>query len=133
MDGILGSSTPRSGTITVLVVDDHPVVREGLVSLLTATADIDVVGTACDGAEAVELAALHRPRIVLMDLSMPNVGGAEATGLILSRTRATRVVVLTAFNDREQLGRALATGASSYVLKDAPPEQLREAVRAAAR
>ena len=118
--------------IRVLIADDHPVVREGLVSLLSASADIEVIATACDGAEAVDLAAHDTPDVVLMDLAMPNVGGAEATERLASLDPGVRVVVLTAFGDRPQLSRALAAGAYGYLLKDAAPDELRAAVRAAA-
>ena len=118
--------------IGVLVADDHPVVRQGLISLLSATGDIEVVATADDGAQAVELAAMCRPDVVLMDLSMPRVNGAEATEAIVAANAAARVVVLTAFCDREHLDRALSAGACAYVLKDAAPRALLAAVRSAA-
>jgi DNA-binding NarL/FixJ family response regulator len=116
----------------VLVADDHPVVRHGLLSLLSTASDIEVVGTACDGVEAVEMAGACRPDVVLMDLSMPRMNGAEATEAIVAAVPRARVVVLTAFGDRERLDRALAAGACAYVLKDAAPAALLAAVRGAA-
>jgi DNA-binding NarL/FixJ family response regulator len=116
----------------VLVADDHPVVRHGLLSLLSTASDIEVVATARDGVEAVELAAGYRPDVVLMDLSMPRMNGAEATEAIVAAGAGARVVVLTAFGDREHLDHALAAGACAYVLKDAAPAALLAAVRSAA-
>jgi DNA-binding NarL/FixJ family response regulator len=117
----------------VLIVDDHGVMREGLTRLFDTADDIDVVGTARDGEEAVALAAEHHPRVVLMDLSMPNMDGAEATRKILGADPDTQVVILTSFSYREQILSALDAGAIGYVLKDAEPAELIEAVRAAAR
>jgi len=122
----------RTMTIQVLVADDHPVVRAGLVSLLTTGPDIEVVATACDGAEAVELTAAHRPDVVLMDLSMPRMCGAEATRAIMAAGSRARIVILTAFSDRSRVGAALDAGAVGYLLKDAEPRALIGAVRAAA-
>jgi DNA-binding NarL/FixJ family response regulator len=116
----------------VLVADDHPVVRHGLLSLLSTASDIEVVATAEDGVQAVELAAACRPDVVLMDLAMPRMNGAEATEAIVARDAAARVVVLTAFGDREHLDRALGAGACAYVLKDAEPAALLAAIRRAA-
>jgi DNA-binding NarL/FixJ family response regulator len=119
--------------IGVVIADDHAVVREGLVRLLGATPDIEVLGTARDGEEAVRLAADLRPRVVLMDLAMPNVDGAEATRRIVAADGGTEVVVLTSFSDREQILSALDAGAIGYLLKDAEPGDLIEGIRAAAR
>jgi DNA-binding NarL/FixJ family response regulator len=117
----------------VLIVDDHGVMREGLSRLFDTADDIDVVGTARDGEEAVALAAEYRPRVVLMDLSMPSMDGAEATRKIVGADPDTQVVILTSFSDRKQILSALDAGAIGYVLKDAEPAELIEAVRAAAR
>jgi DNA-binding NarL/FixJ family response regulator len=119
--------------IRVLVVDDHPVVRAGLTSLLATADDIEIPATARDGAEAVALAAEHSPGVVLMDLSMPRMGGVEATRRILRAGHCLRVVILTAWSDRAAIGAALRAGATGYVLKDAEPSLLIGAVRAAAR
>jgi DNA-binding NarL/FixJ family response regulator len=119
--------------IGLLIVDDHAVVREGLVRLLDATPDIEVLGAARDGEEAVRLAAEHHPRVVLMDLAMPNMDGAEATRRIVAADPGIEVVILTSFSDREQILSALDAGAIGYLLKDAEPSELVEGIRAAAR
>jgi DNA-binding NarL/FixJ family response regulator len=119
--------------IGLLIVDDHAVVREGLVRLLDGTPDIEVLGAAADGEEAVRLAAEHHPRVVLMDLAMPNMDGAEATRRIVAADPGIEVVILTSFSDREQILSALDAGAIGYLLKDAEPSELVEGIRAAAR
>jgi DNA-binding NarL/FixJ family response regulator len=119
--------------IRLLIADDHGVVRAGLEQLLATFEGVEVVGAAADGAEAVELCASRHPDVVLMDLEMPNVDGIEATRRIAARSPATQVVVLTSFSDRERILRALDAGAVGYVLKDAAPHALEEAIRAAAR
>jgi DNA-binding NarL/FixJ family response regulator len=119
--------------IGLLIVDDHAVVREGLTRLIDATPDIEVLATARDGEEAVRLAAEHCPRVVLMDLSMPNMDGVEATRRIVAAGEQTEVVILTSFSDREQILGALDAGAIGYLLKDAEPSALIEGIRAAAR
>jgi DNA-binding NarL/FixJ family response regulator len=119
--------------IGVVIADDHAVVREGLSRLLESATGIEVLAKASDGAEAVALAAEHRPQVVLMDLAMPVVDGAEATRRIVAADPSTQVVILTSFSDREQIVRALDAGAIGYLLKDAEPGDLIEGVRAAAR
>jgi len=118
--------------IRVLVVDDHAMVRTGLVAMLAADGDIEVVAQASDGRAAVTEAVAAMPDVVLMDLSMPVVDGVEATRSVLAALPSTRVVVLTTFADQDRVRRALAAGAVGYQLKDAEPETLRDAVRAAA-
>lgn len=118
--------------IRVLVVDDHAMVRAGLTTLLEAEGDIAVVGSAGDGAAAVDAAADSLPDVVLMDLSMPVVDGAEATRRVLAAVPDTKVVVLTSFSDRARVSEALAAGAVGYQLKDCEPAELLGAVRAAA-
>jgi DNA-binding NarL/FixJ family response regulator len=119
--------------IRILLVDDHPVVRMGLRGMLDAEPDLAVVGEASSGAEGVELALAERPDIVLMDLRMPGGDGVEATGRILSSAPGVRVMVLTTFESDRDILRAIEAGASGYLLKDASPAELAEAVRAAAR
>jgi len=119
--------------IRLLIADDHGVVRAGLEQLLATFEGVELVGAAADGAEAVALCASRQPDVVLMDLEMPKVDGIEATRRIAERSPATQVVVLTSFSDRERILRALDAGAVGYVLKDAAPHALEEAIRAAAR
>ncbi len=120
--------------IRLLLAEDHPVVRAGLERLLANEDDIELVGAAANGAEAVELAAELRPDVVLMDLSMPVLNGVEATRQIAAaHAGEVSVVVLTSFSDREQIMAALDAGASGYLLKDVEPEELVRGVRAAAR
>jgi DNA-binding NarL/FixJ family response regulator len=119
--------------IRVLVADDHGVVRSGLQQLLAGEGDIEVVGAAADGEEAVRLAAEHEPDVVLMDLSMPRVDGIQATRRVGEACPACRVVVLTSFSDRERILQAIDAGAVGYLLKDAEPDELLRGVRAAAR
>jgi DNA-binding NarL/FixJ family response regulator len=120
--------------IRLLLAEDHPVVRAGLERLLANEDDIELVGSAGNGEEAVELADRIRPDVVLMDLSMPVMDGIEATNRIVkAHDGAVSVVVLTSFSDREEIMAALDAGASGYLLKDAEPHELLAGVRAAAR
>jgi DNA-binding NarL/FixJ family response regulator len=118
--------------IRVLVVDDHAMVRAGLVAVLAADGDIEVVAQAANGELAVAEAAATTPDVVLMDLSMPVVDGVEATRRVMAVAPTTRIVVLTSFADHDRVRRALEAGAVGYQLKDAEPATLRDAVRAAA-
>ena len=118
--------------ITVLLVDDHQLVRAGLAALLGSSPGLVVVGEASDGREAVELVRSLAPDVVLMDLSMPVLDGVEATRQVLVERPATHVVVLTSFSDRERVSDALAAGAVGYLLKDCDPRDLLAAVRSAA-
>jgi len=122
-----------SAPITVLIVDDHAVVRSGLRAYLETQPDLEVVAEAASGREAVQLAAEHVPDVVLMDLVMPEMDGVEATRRIRDASPRTRVVVLTSFHDDVHIFPAIKAGALSYLLKDIGPEELGEAVRAAAR
>ncbi|MDR7276698.1 response regulator transcription factor [Catenuloplanes atrovinosus] len=119
--------------IKILLVDDHPVVRDGLRGMLGAEPDLDVVGEAGSGLEAVTAARALRPDVVLMDLRMPGVDGATATGLILSELPQVRVVVLTTYDTDADILRAVEAGASGYLLKDASRAELTDAIRAAGR
>ena len=120
-------------TIKVLVVDDHPVVRGGLVGWLDAQQDLTVVGEAADGQEALALVAAAEPDVVLMDLRMPRMDGVTATERLAARHPAVRVLVLTTYDTDADIVRAVAAGATGYLLKDTPLPQLADAVRAAAR
>ncbi|MBC7893903.1 MAG: response regulator transcription factor [Cytophagaceae bacterium] len=117
----------------VLVVDDHPIVRSGIVSVLATQPDFEVVGEAADGAEAVGLALRLEPDLVLMDLRMPARGGASATEEILAARPATRVVILTTYATDGEVLRAIEVGAVGYLLKDVPHEELFRALRAVLR
>ena len=119
--------------IRVLLADDHPVVREGLRGMLAAEQDIAVVAEAASGAEAVAMAATHRPDVVLMDLRMPHGDGVEATAAILDATPGARIVVLTTYETDADIMRAVEAGAVGYLLKDTPTAALGNAIRAAAR
>jgi DNA-binding NarL/FixJ family response regulator len=119
-------------SIRVLVVDDQAAVREGLATLLDLTPGIEVVGTARDGAQAVELVAEHRPAVVLMDLHMPGVDGIQATEQITREHPGVRVVVLTTYADDASIQGALRAGALGYLTKDADRVQIARAVQAAA-
>jgi len=119
--------------IRVAVVDDHTIVRNGLVALLGAHADLEIVGAVGDGEAAVALCVEQRPDVVLMDLSMPGVGGIEATRRIAAEAPGVQVVVLTSFMDRERIVDALSAGAVGYLLKDAEPEELIRGIHTAAR
>jgi DNA-binding NarL/FixJ family response regulator len=119
--------------IRVLLADDHPVVREGLRGMLAAEQDIAVVAAAASGAEAVAMAATHRPDVVLMDLRMPHGDGVEATAAILDATPGARIVVLTTYETDADIMQAVEAGAVGYLLKDAPTAALGNAIRAAAR
>ncbi|TFV52490.1 response regulator transcription factor [Blastococcus sp. TF02A_35] len=119
--------------ISVVVVDDHPVVRGGLVGWLASQEDLDVVGEAGDGLEALALVAAARPDVVLMDLRMPRMDGVTATARIGEAHPDVRVLVLTTYDTDADIVRAVAAGATGYLLKDAPLPQLADAVRAAAR
>jgi DNA-binding NarL/FixJ family response regulator len=117
-------------TIRVLIADDQPVVRDGLAMLLGLIDDVEIVATAADGIEAVERARSHLPDIVLMDLRMPRLEGAEATRQILASLPDTRVLVLTTYADDEFLFPALQAGARGYLTKDATAEEIEHAIRA---
>jgi DNA-binding NarL/FixJ family response regulator len=119
--------------IRVLIADDHAVVRAGLAQLLQTFAEVELVGAAANGEEAVSLCAERLPAVVLMDLEMPVLDGIEATRRIRAAQPEVAVVVLTSFSDRERILRALDAGAVGYLLKDAEPDELARAIQAAAR
>ena len=119
-------------TIGVLVVDDQSMVRAGFRMLLGGEEDIDVVAEASNGREAVEKAARFKPTVVLMDIRMPELDGLQATREILAANPAARILILTTFDLDEYIYEALSAGASGFVLKDDPPEQLIAAIRTVA-
>ena len=118
--------------LRLLIADDHPAFRAGLRLLLESLDDVEVVGEAATGAEAVELAVEHLPDVVVMDLQMPGVGGIEATRAIVARAPEVNVLVLTMFEDEDSVFAALRAGARGYVLKGAGQEELARAIRAIA-
>jgi DNA-binding NarL/FixJ family response regulator len=118
--------------IRVLLVDDQHLIRSGLRMLCEAQPDLEVVGEADNGREAVILAGRLAPDVVVMDLRMPGVDGITATGRILAERPAARVLVLTTFGDDDHLYPALTAGACGFLLKDAPPEELLDGIRRAA-
>ena len=119
--------------IRVLLAEDHAIVRNGLVELLAEAEDVEVVATAADGEQALASVAELRPDVVLMDISMPKVDGIRATASIAQADPDVRVVMLTAFSDRDRVVSALDAGAVGYLLKDAEPDEVLEAIRAASR
>jgi DNA-binding NarL/FixJ family response regulator len=117
----------------VLLVDDHRLVRAGLAGLIDAAPDLDVVGEAADGRQAIDVARRTAPDVVLMDVSMPVLDGIAATRELLGEQPALRIVALTSFAESAKVGEMLRAGAVGYLLKDCDPDQLLDAVRAAAR
>jgi DNA-binding NarL/FixJ family response regulator len=118
--------------IDVLIVDDQALVRAGFEVLVDSAEDLAVVGTAADGAEAVELAARTRPDVILMDIRMPVMDGLDATARILAADHATKVLMLTTFDLDEYVFGALRAGASGFLLKDTPPADLLDGIRVVA-
>ncbi|MFI6787377.1 response regulator [Nonomuraea sp. NPDC050383] len=119
--------------VRIVVVDDHPVVRDGLREIFAASDDFEVVGEAADGAEALVVALRTRPDVVLLDLRMPKMGGAEVIRRLREQAPGIRVLVLTTFDDDADVLPAIEGGATGYLLKDTPRADLRRAVLAASR
>jgi DNA-binding NarL/FixJ family response regulator len=119
--------------ISVLIADDHGVIRDGLGRLIDALEDIELAGTANDGAQAVERSRELEPDVVLMDLDMPTMDGIEATRRIVEERPGTAVLVLTSFSDRARILGALSAGACGYLLKDASSDEVADGIRAASR
>lgn len=115
--------------IRVLIADDHPVVRKGLAAFLVPRNGVEVVGEAANGREAVELARTLQPDVILMDMLMPEMNGAEATRLITEEVPHVRVLILTSFSDSDILAETLSSGALGYLLKDSQPDDLLQAIR----
>ncbi|TDW89697.1 LuxR family two component transcriptional regulator [Kribbella pratensis] len=118
--------------IRLVIADDHPIVRDGLSGMFAADPDFEVVGEAGDGAEAIRLAEALRPDVILMDLQMPGVDGVAAIGQLADRGVRARVLVLTTYDTDGYVVPAIEAGATGYLLKDAPRDELLRAVRAAA-
>src|ERR1700730_2186130 len=119
--------------IRLLIVDDHPVVRDGLSGIFAGDPDFEVIGQAANGVEAVRQAEELQADVVLMDLRMPEMGGVEAIKLLRKRTPSVHVIVLTTYDTDNDVLSAIEAGATGYLLKDAPREELIRAVRAAHR
>ena len=116
-------------SLRILIADDHPLFRKGMRTLLTATADTEVIGEATTGQEVIELAATLQPDVILMDLQMPGVNGIEATRQILQTSPHIRILVITLFEDDASVFSALRAGARGYALKDAREEEMLRAIR----
>lgn len=116
-------------TIRVMVVDEHGMVRKGIIAFLKSSPDIQIIGEARDGREAVELCKQLQPDVILMDLQMPEMDGITATRLIHQQHPSIRIIALTSFPDRDKVQAALAAGAISYLLKNVSGEDLAEAIR----
>lgn len=120
-------------TIRVLIVDDHPMVAEGIQSILESFDEIEVVGTLGSGQEAVDQATELAPDVILMDLNMPGLGGLSATEIILERLPDTRILILSMHDSPEYISTALSHGAKGYVLKDVPTDEIKQAIDAVMR
>ena len=124
------ATSPASVTaIRVMTVDDHPIFRDGLAALLSFYKDFELVAEAADGAQAVQLFRIHRPDVTLMDLSMPVMGGAQATEAITSEFPDARIIALTTYEGDADIHRALRAGARGYLLKDVLRNQIADAIR----
>lgn len=128
----LGTPGTPAAVIRLLIADDHPIVRDGLSGMFSDEPGFEVVGQAADGAEAVRLAGLLQPDVILMDLRMPTMDGVTAIGELASRGVAARVLVLTTYDTDSHVLPAIEAGATGYLLKDAPRAELLRATRAAA-
>lgn len=120
----------NSPTTRVLIVDDHPMVAEGIQSILESYDQIEVVGTLSSGQEAVDQATELGPDVILMDLNMPGLGGLSATEIILERLPDTRILILSMHDSPEYISTALSHGARGYVLKDVPTDEIKQAIDA---
>jgi two-component system NarL family response regulator len=117
-----------SDPVRVLIVDDHPMVAEGIQSILETYDDVNVVGTLGNGQDAVDQVATLRPDVILMDLNMPKLGGLSATEILLERDPDTRILVLSMHDSPEYIASALSHGAMGYILKDVPTDEIKQAI-----
>jgi len=120
---------PAETKIRVLIADDHTVIREGLTLLLSPIPDIEVIGTASNGRDAVDLVTSRKPDVVVMDLHMPIMDGADAMKLIRELSPDTKLIVLSSYKERDEVLRAIDSGANAYLLKDGPVDELAAAIR----
>jgi NarL family two-component system response regulator LiaR len=125
----MSTGNAEGDKITIMIVDDHAIVRQGLRTYLDLQPDMQVVGEAADGRQAIDMARDLLPDIVLMDLVMPNVDGVEATRGVTSASPSTRVIVLTSFSEDEQVFASIKAGAQGYLMKDVLPSELARAIR----
>ncbi|MGE4326470.1 MAG: response regulator [Pseudodonghicola sp.] len=121
-------SAEQTLPVRVLIVDDHPMVVEGLEAILESYDDIEVVGALCDGQAAVDRAQALAPDVILMDLNMPKLGGLSATEILLERAPDARILILSMHDSPEYIASALSHGAMGYVLKDVPTEKIKQAI-----
>src|SRR5579862_300739 len=124
------SGRAMNDPIRILIVDDHTVVRQGLVALLNTVPDLMVIGEAADGQEAIEAHRKYKPDVTLMDLRLPKLGGADAISQIREESPGARIIVLTTFDGDEDIYRALQAGAKGYLLKGMDLTELSDAIRA---
>lgn len=117
-----------SDKIRIVIVDDHPMVAEGIQSILESYADIDVVATLTNGRDAIDQLDALNPDVVLMDLNMPGISGLSATEIMLERRPDTRIVIMTMHDNHEYISSALSHGASGYLLKDVPTDEIKQAI-----
>lgn len=122
-----------AGPIKIVIADDHPIVREGLATVLSMEEDLEVVGQAANGVEAVSLARDLRPDVILMDLQMPEMDGVQAIREIKARSPEIGIIILTTYDTDEYIFTGIEAGARGYLLKDSPPAQVLEAIRAVQR
>lgn len=123
----------QSATIRVLIADDHSIVRQGLATIVNRDPEMTAIATAENGQQAIELFRQHQPDVTLMDLRMPQVGGVEAISAICAQFKSARIIVLTTYDGDEDIYRGLHAGAQGYLLKDAKPNELLQAIRTVAR
>lgn len=123
----------RSSRLSVLIADDHPVVREGLVSLLSRQPDMYIVAQACNGCEAIDKFVAHQPDVALLDLRMPLTDGIDAVMSICEKYPAARIIIITSYQNEEDVYRALRAGALGFILKDSTPDELANCIRSVAR